>query len=340
MSTPADRSGRKAAAGADVPPHFVITLGGVSFAYCYIRKNACSAWKRLLIHESPVPFQRSDWKSEIEFMLAHQGLRTIEEIDRCDHRVVVLRDPVDRFVSAFISLLVTRTPPATRRLKRVSEKAFGRDVFDLSFDQLLESQLPRRAPRRGGLDKHFWPQVWHLAPTRYTDVLDIDRLAVDMRRLIGEELGARYFDKAVNTTSTAKTFDDPEAPSLPARDLVERFRDTGRLPARPASSAAVAAKRFGPRTTRIRRFSRLAGLTIRRTRGSAWSFRWRRRRVPKGSARSGNVRPAFHGADEQQKRDRGEFEGASSCRMRRTAHPRCTGTRSPAAGGTRSVPTT
>jgi len=232
MSTPADRRGRKAAARTEVPPHFVLTLGGVSFAYCYIRKNACSAWKRLLIHESPVPFQRSEWKSEIEFMAAHQGVRTIEEIDRCDHRVVVLRDPVDRFVSGFVSLLVTRTPPATRRLKRLSEKAFGRDVFDLSFDQLLESQLPRRASRRGGLDKHFWPQVWHLAPTRYTDVLAIDRLAVDMRRLIGEELGARYFDKAVNPTSTAWTFDDPEAPSLPAKDLVERFRVTGRLPSK------------------------------------------------------------------------------------------------------------
>jgi hypothetical protein len=223
---------RRAAAGAGAPPHFVITLGGASFAYCYIRKNACSAFKRMLIGESPVPFQRSDWKSEIAFMLAHMGLRTNEEIDRCDHRVVVVRDPVDRFVSAFVSLLVTRTPPPTRRMKRVSEKAFGRNVFDLSFDQLLESQLPRRASRRGGLDKHFWPQVWHLAPTRYTDVLDIDRLAVDMRRLIGDDLGVRYFDKAVNTTSTAKTFDDPEAPSLPARDLIERFRMTGRLPSK------------------------------------------------------------------------------------------------------------
>jgi hypothetical protein len=232
MRTPAHRGGRKAAAGADVPLHFVIRLGGVSFAYCYIRKNACSAWRRLVIHESPVPYRSSEWKSEMAFMLAHQRLRTIEEIDRCDHRVVVVRDPVDRFVSGFVSLLVTRTPPATRRLRRLSEKAFGRDVFDLSFDQLLESQLPHRTSRRDGLDRHFWPQVWHLAQTRYTDVLDIDRLGVDMRRLIGEELGARYFDKAVNSTSTATTFDDPEAPSLSARSLVERFRATGCLPSK------------------------------------------------------------------------------------------------------------
>lgn len=211
--------------------HFGLTIGGVSFAYCYIRKNACSAWKRLLINESPVPFRRADWKSEIEFMRVHRGLRTIEEIDRCDHRVVVLRDPVDRFVSGFVSLLVTQTPPATRRLKRASEKTFGRDVLDLSFDQFLEIQLPRRGSRRrGGLDRHFWPQVWHLAPTRYTDVLDIDRLGLDMKRLIGEELGARYFDRAVNATSSARSIDDPEAPSRPAKDLAERFRGTGQLP--------------------------------------------------------------------------------------------------------------
>jgi hypothetical protein len=231
MSAGSDREDFSAVAGPRIHSHFRIVVGGVSFAYCYIRKNACSAWKRLFIQQSPVPFRPSDGMNEIEFMSAHMRLRTIEAVNRCDHRVVVVRDPVDRYVSAFVNLLVTRTPPGTVRLRKLSRSALGRDVLDVSFDQLLASQLPRRrAAGRESLDKHFWPQVWHLAPTRYTDVLDIEHLAVDMRRLIGDELGSRYFGRAVNATSNAGTYDDPEAPSLLVRDLIERFRTSGQLP--------------------------------------------------------------------------------------------------------------
>jgi hypothetical protein len=213
-------------------PHFGITVGGVSLAYCYIRKNACSAWKRLIIGESPVLFSRSDWKNEFAFMSAHHGLRTTEEIDRSDRRIVVVRDPVDRFVSAFISLFVTRTPPPTRRLRALGDELFGRDIFDMSFDMLLDCQLPAPDRRRRGLDKHLWPQVWHLAPTTYTDVIDIGFLGAEMNRLIGTKLGTQYFDKAVNATSAIGTYDDGDAPSLSARAFVERFGSTGLLPSK------------------------------------------------------------------------------------------------------------
>jgi hypothetical protein len=217
---------------AALRPHFGITVGGVSIAYCYIRKNACSAWKRLLVGESPAPFRTGEWKNEFAFMAAHHGLRTTAEIDRCDRRIVVVRDPVDRFVSGFISLFVTRTPPPTRRLRALSGELFGRDIFDVSFDMLLERQLPGPDTARRRLDKHFWPQVWHLAPTAYTDVIDIGCLGAEMNRLIGEKLGTQYFDKAVNATSAVRSYDDSEASSTPARALIDRFQSTGLLPSK------------------------------------------------------------------------------------------------------------
>lgn len=217
--------------GRDKPirSHFGITVGGVSIAYCYIRKNACSAWKRLFIEEATEPFDRSEGR-EIEFMAARNGLRTIAAIERHHHRVVVIRDPVERYVSAFVSLMIAHTPPPTRHLRKRGSKAFGMPVEEASFDLFLAHQMPTIGGRRGRIDKHFWPQAWHLAPTTYTDVIDIERLAPAMKAMLGDTLGARYFDRPVNATAIAPTYDDPEAAILQARVLRERYRETGRLP--------------------------------------------------------------------------------------------------------------
>jgi len=227
---PRDRTARRGRRRAAVHSHFGITVGGTSIAYCYIRKNACSAWKRLFMEESPVPFERSVWRREIEFMAAHHGLRSVAEIERHDRRVVVLRDPVERYVSAFVSLMIAHTPPPTRHLRNRVGRMLGMPVEEASFDLFLAHQMPTAEGRRGRIDKHFWPQAWHLAPTSYTDVIDIDRLAPAMRALLGDEIGGRYFDRPVNATAITPTYDDPEAASLPARLLRERYRETGRLP--------------------------------------------------------------------------------------------------------------
>ena len=216
----------------EIHSHFGINVEGQSIAYCYIRKNACSAFKRLFIEESPFPYDPSVWPREIEFMAQNHGLRTIAEIERHDRRVLVLRDPVERYVSAFVSLLVARTPTPTRHLHKLCQKLMERPVEDVSFDMMLEHHLPGRRPRPRRLERHFWPQVWHPAPVTYTDVIDIARLAPAMKAMIGETLGARYFDRPVNATATVPAYDDPEVSGLPACVLMERFAETGALPSK------------------------------------------------------------------------------------------------------------
>lgn len=213
-----------------VHSHFGITVGGVSIAYCYIRKNACSAWKRLFMEETDVPYDRGEWRREIEFMAAHHGLRSVADLERHDRRVVVLRDPVERYVSAFVSLMIAHTPPPTRHLRNRGSKILGMPVQEASFDKFLEHQIPAPGSRRGRLDKHLWPQVWHLAPVTYTDVIPIERLATAMKTMLGDALGARYFDRPVNATAIAPTYEDAEVAGLPAHVLRERYRETGRLP--------------------------------------------------------------------------------------------------------------
>ncbi len=217
----------------EIRSHFGITVGGVPIAYCYIRKNACSAWKRLFVEESALAAERARYGRAIAFMAAHHGLRSIAEIERCDRRIVVVRDPVERYVSAFVSLLVAGTPPPTRKLRNLGRRLIGREVEDISFDMMLEHLLPNGSHRRRRrVEKHFWPQVWHLAPLRYTDVIDIDRLAATMKTMIGETLGARYFDKPVNATAAMPAYEDPAASGMPASELAARYRETGALPAK------------------------------------------------------------------------------------------------------------
>ncbi len=216
----------------EIHSHFGITVAGQSIAYCYIRKNACSAWKRLFFEESPSPYRPSDWSHEIEFLAQNHNLRSIAEIERHDRRVVVLRDPVERYVSAFISLFIVTPPQPILQLRRLSLRLMGRDIEDVSFDMLLDNHLPGRHPRPRRLERHFWPQVWHFAPVTYTDVIDIDRLAPAMKAMFGDAMGARYFDRPVNATATVPAYDDPDVTSLPARVLRERFAATGALPAK------------------------------------------------------------------------------------------------------------
>jgi hypothetical protein len=217
----------------EIRSHFGITVGGVPIAYCYIRKNACSAWKRLFVEESPFAAERARYRREIAFMAARHGLRSIADIERYDRRVAVVRDPVERYVSAFVSLLVAGTPPPTRQLRNLGRRLIGREVEDVSFDMMLEHLLPNGGDRRRRrIEKHFWPQVWHLAPLRYTDVIDIDRLAATMKAMIGDTLGARYFDRPVNATAVMPAYEDPDAGGMPASELAARYRNTGALPAK------------------------------------------------------------------------------------------------------------
>lgn len=208
--------------------HFAITVGHTSIAYCYIRKNACSAWKQLFVQESPHGYVPADWERDIDFMAAKHGLRTLDEVEQCERRVVVLRDPVDRYISAFVNLIVMNAR-STRLKRKLSRRMHGGDVASISFDELLDEQLPRPGTRRNALNKHFWPQTWHLAPTVYTDVIDIHHLAAAMKRLIGEEKGSRYFDRPVNAT-TAAAYEDDAAPSLSAKVLIERYQSIGSFP--------------------------------------------------------------------------------------------------------------
>src|SRR3954469_11320300 len=76
--------------------HFCFTIGGKRFAYCYIRKNGCSAFKRLMLDRAGA--EREE-EQPITTLSRQFGARSLNDVRSADHRILVLRNPYSRLVS-------------------------------------------------------------------------------------------------------------------------------------------------------------------------------------------------------------------------------------------------
>ncbi|MCP4381016.1 MAG: sulfotransferase family protein [Hyphomicrobiales bacterium] len=209
-------------------PHFGITIGGTSLAYCYIRKNACSAWKRLFINESPHDFSQFHPPLALAFMKKFHKLRSSDAIQSHDRQVLVVRDPVERYISAFLYLFVARYRNPTPRIEELVTTKFENKFEDITFDIVLDRQLPRVG--RKTLNSHFWPQTWHIANTIYSDVIPLNSLHDSMVGLVGKGISDVYFQQKTNSTSAQVGYRDECAANIPISELYNRLRETQQYP--------------------------------------------------------------------------------------------------------------
>src|SRR5688500_14430029 len=70
--------------------------------YCYIRKNACSVFTRLILDLTP-----GKGEKDIRFLSRHHRL-DYDDLAECAHVVFVIRDPFERLVSGFVQQVVNR----------------------------------------------------------------------------------------------------------------------------------------------------------------------------------------------------------------------------------------
>ena len=198
--------------------HFVFEIGGVRIAYCYIRKNACSAFKRMMLGEAGYT---GEWHDAIGFLQKNFGTNRVADVRSADWRVFVYRDPFDRAVSLFRNKMVM--PDDARDFLRSYAEVTGSDPLDATFDKFVRSYLSRSS-----LDPHAHSQSSHLLPVSYNLVANIETLAEDIRPIIGDKLATRYFARLVNESSAA-LFSEPSS-DVPVRLLRERYGETGELP--------------------------------------------------------------------------------------------------------------
>ena len=204
-------------------PHYRFQVGGRRFLYCYVRKNACSAFKELILHchgaQVPPDVRPIDVMDDVA-RADGAALRTGN-----DHVVMVYRDPVERIVSLYLNKMVQRV--GAEDLLANYRQVTGTDPDGASFDDFVTGYL---RPQFGDLDLHAVPQRWHMLPIVYTDVISIRHLDRAMNGLIGPDLARRYFGRPVNQTRAETHVEDPDAWDKPAGRLHDVWRKTGVLP--------------------------------------------------------------------------------------------------------------
>lgn len=197
---------RSSAAGIGLR-HFWFNANGKKVAYCYIRKNACSAFKQFICRTSEKGDFLSFDGSAFRFMRKFHTLAS-DQIGTCDEAIFVYRDPYDRLISTYINKFVQRTgnKDITGNFAKIVEKDPNTATFREFAQTYARSPFEVRDP-------HIRPQFEHLAPIRYSRAVPLMRVAAEMADLVGPALARRYFAKPTNATrygsSGVKLYDTP-----------------------------------------------------------------------------------------------------------------------------------
>lgn len=193
------------------------------FTYCYIRKNGCSAFKRLFAAHSPHDFAASGL-SEMAFMVRHHRATDAE---LSSPMVLVLRDPFERIASAFLNQFIMRLGRNETELHESVARVTGKRPADLSFTTFLKAYVLRAG---AALDRHFHPQSTHVLPMSYSHVIALGEIERGMAGLLGDAIAAEFFGTPVNAAKRFETDSHGGDAETPAGELSAAFADHKTLP--------------------------------------------------------------------------------------------------------------
>lgn len=205
--------------------HLVCRVGDVKIGYCYIRKNACSSFKRLFLDMGEKAYRKEEWPRKIDYMIANQMMRSANAPD-CDRIIFVYRDPVERIISLFKNKFIQR---------KGHEDIFRnyRDLTGVAPEQATFRHfvLDYLRPNFRSLDLHLLPQSWHLKRHFYTDAIPMGNLHARMIEIVGREIADRYFSKPTNTTQQSRAVDMTNCIETPANKLAAVYESSVAMPA-------------------------------------------------------------------------------------------------------------
>lgn len=198
--------------------HFVFEVEGQRIAYCYIRKNACSAFKHLMLDVAGYEGPRA---GSIEHLYSRYPARGLTHVLSSDWRMFVYRDPIDRAASLFRSKMVMQkgAKPLLASYRSITRS----DPNAASFSGFVTDYLTRR-----NIDVHARPQSSHLLPIAYNSVSTLETLHDDVRRICGPEIADAYFSRPTNPTSSQLS--QQPSSDAPVHVLKAHYEDTGELP--------------------------------------------------------------------------------------------------------------
>lgn len=181
--------------------HCQLKVDSGTMAYCYIRKNACTVFKKFFLERSATPIQPPE--TDLAFMLrAHRAKP--EDVAAAEYRICVLRDPVKRCASLFKNKFIQRNGNVGvfKNYREVTGEAPELATFDDFIEKYLATGLNL-------LDPHTRTQKSHLLPIEYNHAFLMQDVYQGMVPIIGETLAGQYFAKPKNSSDGETRYDSP-----------------------------------------------------------------------------------------------------------------------------------
>ena len=190
--------------------------------YAYIRKNACTSFKRFLLVRagaSEIP----EGTKPIHIISRQFRAEYVRDFVGADRTIFVHRDPVDRIVSLYKNKFIQGKKAAD--IHRDYEEIVGRGADEATFETFVLRYLP------SARDPHTWSQRSHLYPSVYTDAVPIESLSDALRDILSPEVVDAHFARPTNVSGTC-TYEDPASARASAHELRTESERTGLYPSR------------------------------------------------------------------------------------------------------------
>lgn len=207
-------------------PHFCLEFSGQRIVYCYIRKNACTAFKRLIVDYSSGPGLGAG-EEAIDYLLQHHRAEYRRDIAGADRVLFVYRDPIDRSISLFKNKFIQRA--GNGDIFHDYERVTGASPATATFEDFVVRYLGSES---GTNDPHTRPQRSHLLPIVYTDAIPLTMLHERMAELLDGQTAGAYFGRKLNASGNAAARDVPLASVTPADELRRAWLHDNSLPSR------------------------------------------------------------------------------------------------------------
>ena len=148
---------------------------GKRILYTYIRKNACSSFKRYMYFRLTDPSGVGLAKYR-ELKIDPKGF----DLSDLDVSIFVYRDPVDRVISTFVNKFVEGRGASDiyARMHIADDDAVKKHTFGGFVNYVMSTRDFRE------LDPHLWPQAAHLIEIEYTHPISMDRLHEQMSQFL------------------------------------------------------------------------------------------------------------------------------------------------------------
>lgn len=175
--------------------HFFREFNGKKILYTYIRKNGCTAFKKLFLHETEIS---EDDPAVMRYLMQNFSYRpNIHGIP--DYSIFVYRDPVERILSAFKNKFIQQKN--SEDIFNDFHKVTKRDPYKSNFVEFCNEYISKLSESDDViLDPHVMPQNKHLLPIEYNAVINIRDLHVSMKYILGGQLADMYFKDPENLT--------------------------------------------------------------------------------------------------------------------------------------------